>query len=213
MIIYLYKKTHNITGLMYLGKTIKDPNKYLGSGKDWLSHLEEFGTDVSTEILKECHSREDLSYWGRYYSDLWSVVESSEWANRIPETGGGPGRRGYHSGSNNPMFGRTRPDLSGENSINKDPIKRLKSSIGAKTLWERPGYREQASKKRKDKWKQLEYLKKMNERPKQYKKVMIEGVQYNSLQEAALSLNLHPSTVSKRCSSSHSKFTGWFIID
>lgn len=103
MTIYLYKKTHNKTGLQYLGKTIQDPFKYKGSGKDWKSHLTEHGRSVKTEILKECSSQEELSYWGRYYSELWDVVNSSEWANRMPETGGGPG---FESGENHPNFGK-----------------------------------------------------------------------------------------------------------
>jgi len=88
MTIYLYKKTHNKTGLQYLGKTEKDPFKYLGSGIDWKKHLKEHGTSITTEILKECQTKEELTLWGRYYSDLWNVANSSEWANRIPETGG-----------------------------------------------------------------------------------------------------------------------------
>ena len=37
--IYLYKKTHNKTGLKYLGKTIsKDPYTYSGSGVYWTRH-------------------------------------------------------------------------------------------------------------------------------------------------------------------------------
>jgi len=88
MTIYLYKKTHNKTGLQYLGKTQKDPFKYKGSGKDWLPHLREHGYDVTTEVLKECQTKEELNIWGRYYSELWEVATSSSWANRIPETGG-----------------------------------------------------------------------------------------------------------------------------
>lgn len=89
MTIYLYKKTHNVTGLMYLGKTSKDPHKYRGSGKDWIPHIKEHGYNVTTEILKECQTNTELTYWGRYYSEMWNVVESDDWANRIPETGGG----------------------------------------------------------------------------------------------------------------------------
>lgn len=89
MTIYLYKKTHNITGLKYLGKTSKDPFNYTGSGQEWKPHLKEHGYDVTTEILKECQSKEELSYWGRYYSELWDIVDSPDWANKIPETGGG----------------------------------------------------------------------------------------------------------------------------
>jgi len=37
--IYLYKKTHNETGLQYLGKTIRDPHKYPGSGLYWKRQL------------------------------------------------------------------------------------------------------------------------------------------------------------------------------
>ena len=92
MTIYLYKKTHNKTGLKYLGKTTEDnPHKYTGSGTIWLKHIKEHGRDIQTEILKECTSNEELSYWGRYYSNLWNVVDSEEWANKIPETGGGEG--------------------------------------------------------------------------------------------------------------------------
>lgn len=90
MTIYLYVKTHNKTGLKYLGKTTnQDPHAYCGSGIDWKKHLREYGIDYTTEIIKECCSNQELNRWGRYYSKLWNVAESKEWANRIPETGGG----------------------------------------------------------------------------------------------------------------------------
>jgi hypothetical protein len=90
MITYLYVKTHNVTGLKYLGKTIrKDPHKYTGSGLHWKRHLKVHGYDYTTEILKECSSKEDVCIWGLYYSELWNVVESDEWANLIPESGKG----------------------------------------------------------------------------------------------------------------------------
>jgi hypothetical protein len=90
MIIYLYIKTHNITGLKYLGKTIaKDPHKYPGSGIYWASHLNKHGKNYTTEILKECHSKEELIEWGIYYSRLWNIVDSDEWANLKEEQGDG----------------------------------------------------------------------------------------------------------------------------
>lgn len=93
MTIYLYVKTHNKTGLKYLGKTKKsDPHSYLGSGPDWRAHLKEHGIDYTTEIIRECQTKEELNQWGRYYSNLWDVANSPNWANRIPETGGGGGR-------------------------------------------------------------------------------------------------------------------------
>jgi hypothetical protein len=89
MTIYLYVKTHNKTGLKYLGKTTQDPYTYLGSGVDWKQHLKENGEYHTTQIIRICNSNKELNEWGRYYSILWNVVESKEWANRIPETGGG----------------------------------------------------------------------------------------------------------------------------
>lgn len=88
--IYLYVKTHNITGLKYLGKTIsKDPYSYKGSGIHWNNHCKKYGYDISTEILKECQNDDELKYWGLYYSKLWNVVESKNWANLIEEAGPG----------------------------------------------------------------------------------------------------------------------------
>lgn len=108
MTIYLYKKTHKVTGLKYLGKTTsKDPHAYAGSGKYWKKHLKKHGFVYDTEILKECITPEEVKIWGEYYSTLWNIVESSEWANLKPESGDGghPGPIGvkkiveYHLGS------------------------------------------------------------------------------------------------------------------
>lgn len=90
MTIYLYIKTHNKTGLKYLGKTsAKDPYRYYGSGTYWKAHLRKHGYDFSTIILKECKTNTEVKYWGEHYSNLWNVVESKEWANLKPETGEG----------------------------------------------------------------------------------------------------------------------------
>jgi len=90
MTIYLYKKTHRITGLMYLGKTTaKDPHSYSGSGKYWKAHLNKHGFDYETEILKECVTNDEVKQWGEYYSELWNIVESSDWANLKSESGDG----------------------------------------------------------------------------------------------------------------------------
>ena len=94
-IYYLYVKTHNITGLKYLGKTIQNPHKYRGSGKKWKSHIHKHGYNVTTEILKECSSDKELKEWGLYYSRLWNIVEARDengnklWANLKLEEGDG----------------------------------------------------------------------------------------------------------------------------
>jgi hypothetical protein len=92
MIIYLYLKTHNLTGLKYLGKTeMADPIAYQGSGLIWCRHIKKYGYDVTTEILRECKNQDEVKEWGLYYSDLWNVVESPDFANLKPECGnGGP---------------------------------------------------------------------------------------------------------------------------
>lgn len=90
MAIYLYVKTHNKTGLKYLGKTTKpDPHKYTGSGTRWLNHLKKHGYDYTTEIIRECQTETELIEWGLYYSNLWNVVESEQWANLKEEAGDG----------------------------------------------------------------------------------------------------------------------------
>jgi hypothetical protein len=96
-IYYLLIKTHNKTGLKYLCKTTQDPYTYKGSGKDWKTHLKKFGYDHSTVIIRECISNEEISIWGRYYSNIYKVTTAADnygnkiWANIIPETGAGPG--------------------------------------------------------------------------------------------------------------------------
>ena len=95
----LYVKTHNVTGLKYLGQTSKsDPHKYTGSGKYWLKHLKKHGKNWTTEILCEAKNKQTVNEMGIYYSKLWNVVESNEWANLKPESGDGAA-----SGIYNPM--------------------------------------------------------------------------------------------------------------
>ena len=106
MTIYLYKKTHNKTGLQYLGKTTQDPFKYKGSGKRWGNHINKHGYDVTTEILKECSTNEEIKEWGIHYSNLWNIVDSREWANLKPEYGDGGGIFGKGNG----MYGKTHTD-------------------------------------------------------------------------------------------------------
>jgi len=89
-IIYLYLKTHNITGLKYLGKTIsKDPHKYKGSGVYWKNHITEHGYDVTTEILFETTNKEEFKKVALEYSKKWNIVESKGFANLTVEEGHG----------------------------------------------------------------------------------------------------------------------------
>lgn len=119
--IYLYLKEHRTTGMKYLGQTNRDPFKYKGSGKYWRRHLKAHGNNVETTIIGEYHTIEELKVAGEYYSKLWNIVESDEWANLIPETGDGNSdprlceaylekwKQGLFSnkGKDNPNFGKT----------------------------------------------------------------------------------------------------------
>jgi len=113
MTIYLYKKTHNKTGLQYLGKTTRNPLYYKGSGKYWLKHLKKHGNDVTTEILKECQTIDEVREWGLYYSKLWNIVEEKDqvgkkvWANLREETGDG----GFGLGELNPAKKKENREL------------------------------------------------------------------------------------------------------
>ena len=91
MTIYtLYIKTHNKTGLKYLGYTKKDPIKYKGSGTYWLRHIAKYGYDVTTSIVVQSSDKSLIQCEGIRLSKQFNVVESEEWANLMIEstTGG-----------------------------------------------------------------------------------------------------------------------------
>jgi hypothetical protein len=98
-IYYLLIKTHKNTGLKYLCQTKqKNYKRYRGSGVDWSVHLKIHGSrHVSTEVVIQTTSKDELKWWGRYYSALYNVVGAQDdfgnkiWANKIIECGGGGG--------------------------------------------------------------------------------------------------------------------------
>ena len=94
--ITLYVKTHKVTGLKYLGKTERDPYTYSGSGVRWKRELNKYGNDVETEVLFQSENLEDIRKKGLYYSALWNIVESNEWANFIEENGSGGDTSKFH---------------------------------------------------------------------------------------------------------------------
>jgi len=96
IIYYLLVKTHSVTGLKYLCQTVQNPFNYKGSGTVWKRHLKKHGKEHDTYILQKCYSKESLKSWGLYYSKAWSIVESKQWANLIPEDGGGFACGKYH---------------------------------------------------------------------------------------------------------------------
>lgn len=87
---YLYLKQHNLTGLQYLGQTsASDPHKYKGSGKRWRQHISKHGYDVTTKILLMTEDLVELKATGLFFSKLWGVSKSPEYANLKDEEGDG----------------------------------------------------------------------------------------------------------------------------
>jgi len=81
-------------GLKYLGKTSQDPHRYKGSGKYWVKHLAKHAltaSDIKTTILLETTNPEELRRMGLYFSELYNVVNSPDWANLKEEVGDGGG--------------------------------------------------------------------------------------------------------------------------
>lgn len=107
---YLYRKTHNKTGLMYLGYTKTDPFKYKGSGLYWKRHIKLYGNDVTTEILYESDDIDDISEIGKHYSKIWDVVNSTQYANLCEEDG-------------NKLYGNANPNFRGHPHTTETKIK------------------------------------------------------------------------------------------
>lgn len=92
MTIYLYIKTHRITGLKYFGMTRKkDVCRYRGSGKYWISHIAKHGYYVDTEIIGIFKNTDEGELFALTFSKENNIVKSDEWANLILENcrGGG----------------------------------------------------------------------------------------------------------------------------
>jgi|688.fasta_scaffold22155_3 hypothetical protein len=84
---WLYIKQHNITGLKYFGKTIRDPLKYNGSGKYWTSHLKKHGKYITTVWVQLFDNEAELVQHAIEFSKTNNIVESAEWANMVIENG------------------------------------------------------------------------------------------------------------------------------
>lgn len=85
---YLYIKKHNKTGLKYFGRTTSnDPVTYQGSGNYWRRHLKKHGNDVSTIWYHLYDNKEIIKEEALAFSNSHNIVDSTEWANLMPEDG------------------------------------------------------------------------------------------------------------------------------
>lgn len=87
--IYLYVKQHSVTGLKYFGKTTKkNLFKYHGSGVHWKSHIKKHGREhIETIDIWSFNDQQLCTEFALQFSKDNNIVESLEWANKIPENG------------------------------------------------------------------------------------------------------------------------------
>ncbi len=108
---FLYIKRHSKTGKLYFGKTtlLDKVESYNGSGTYWTNHIKANGIEF-VETIWYCLFTEidDLVEFATRFSSMNCIVESSEWANQIPEDG--------LSGIGVPM---KRPDVAERNRSRK----------------------------------------------------------------------------------------------
>ena len=80
-------------GLKYLGKTISENvEEYMGSGTVWKRHIKKYKytfKDIQTQILYKTKNKEEFKNVCLYYSRLYDVANSPEWANIVLEEGDG----------------------------------------------------------------------------------------------------------------------------
>lgn len=97
--VRLYIKEHQITGLRYLGKTVKDPYSYNGSGTYWTNHYKKYGKEhiKTLWVSEEIYDEEYLKEFAEFLSEELNVIKSKKWANQIIETGIG----GFGAGEDN----------------------------------------------------------------------------------------------------------------
>ena len=88
MSIYLYLKQHIITGKLYFGKTIRNPETYLGSGLHWSRHIKQHGKEHVVNLwyhLFDDHN--ECTTFALEFSNKMNIVESDQWLNLKPENG------------------------------------------------------------------------------------------------------------------------------
>jgi hypothetical protein len=85
---WLYIKKHNLTGLMYFGRTTeKDPIKYRGSGTYWKRHIKIHGNDVTTLWVHLYTDKHLIKEEATAFSYSHDIINSNKWANLTIEDG------------------------------------------------------------------------------------------------------------------------------
>ena len=137
---FLYIKRHIVTGLLYFGKTVKNPNKYKGSGIYWKRHLQKHGSHVETLWYCLFLDAQTCSEFALLFSKNNNIVESSEWANLIDENGLDGALVGH------PSF------ITDYTEVSK------KMSAAAKQMWSDPDFKEKMRQVHRERWTDEEKL-------------------------------------------------------
>jgi hypothetical protein len=135
---YLYIKQHSITGMSYLGKTIKNPITYKGSGKYWIRHINKHDRKyIVTKWTCLFNNKDDLEEFALFISEELDIVNSDKWANLKAENGldGGAtmnGRPGTMLGRHHTECTREllRISSTGRNHSDVTKLKMRISSLG-----------------------------------------------------------------------------------
>jgi hypothetical protein len=114
---YLYVKRHKVTGLKYFGKTIKFPEKYLGSGTYWRRHLALHGNEIETIWVELFTNFDDCVRHAIAFSLEHDIVNSAEWANIKLENG-------IDGGNSSPRQFAPRPNAKGKSKTKESIRKR-----------------------------------------------------------------------------------------
>jgi hypothetical protein len=193
-------------GLFYLGKTERDPMIYKGSGKRWLRTINKHNytaLDIETWILHKTTDKEDLKKIGEYYSILFNVVRSKNWANLKPENGdGGQGKGFMKNDPNHPAKRQSTKEkisksLLGESNWIRGKKGKLAPMYGYKHTEESKIKIKNAAKKNANRL-----------RINQYSKSGEFIKSWNSMLEAEKSLNIHH--IGSVCAG-HRKYAGGYV--
>jgi len=107
-----------LNGVKYFCKSVrKDIEKYTGSGVRWTNHVKKHGREhIRTLWISEWfYCPERLQFFALEFSKQHNIVESSEWANLIPEnglTGNTGSKKGHMAGIPKPKSNMHRDSIS-----------------------------------------------------------------------------------------------------
>lgn len=140
---YLYLKESK--GYKYLGKFTSRKNRpnftvydYIGSGTVWKQHLKKHkltAEDITTTVLLETDSIEELKEVALYYSEKFQVESSKEFANLVPEDGANPCKYVDFSKRDSPEWRRKLSEAKKGIKFTEEHKKKLSEAKKGRSPW------------------------------------------------------------------------------